>query len=72
MACPGSFLSCPGENYPNPKFGQDLDPDKPGCTTSCREDETNPAFSCTFFGFVSLTFATDPRVVESIIGSALG
>ena len=27
-------VSLRGENHPNPKSGQDLDPDKPGCTMS--------------------------------------
>ena len=44
MACRGSFPSCHEENDPNPKSGRDLDPDKPGYSTSCREDVTDPAF----------------------------
>ena len=43
-ASPGSFLSCCGENHPDPKLGLDLDPDKPGCTMSCEGDETDPPF----------------------------
>ena len=41
MSCPSTFPSSCGENHPDPKSGRDLDPDKPGCTMSCREDETN-------------------------------
>ena len=36
----GSFLSFQGENHPDPKSSQDLDPDKLRCTTSCQGDET--------------------------------
>ena len=32
-ASPGSFQSCRGENHPDPKSGQEVDLDKPGCTT---------------------------------------
>ena len=48
MACCGSFPSCHEENNPDPKSGRDLDPDKPGCTTFCRRDVTDPTFSHTF------------------------
>ena len=46
-ACPCSFPSCGGKN-PEPKSGQDLDPDKPECTMFCRGDETDPNFPCPF------------------------
>ena len=72
IACPGSFPSCREENDPDSKSGWDLNPDKPECSTSCWEDVTDPSFSRAFFVvFVpdSTTFATDPRVIESITGS---
>ena len=49
MVCPRSFQPSYGEKYPNPKSGQEVDPDKLGCTMSCQEDETNPKFLCAFF-----------------------
>ena len=64
--------SC-GENHPYPKSGQDLDPDKPGSTTSCRGDETNPNVLRVFFWIFCPqvpTFVTDSRVIESVVGSA--
>ena len=70
MACPDSLLSC-GENHPNPKSGQDLDPDKPGYTTSCRGDETDPKFLSTYFWICDY----DPQLlqptleIEPVIGS---
>ena len=51
MACPNSFLSC-RENDPDPKSGQDLDPDKLVWSTSCREDVTDPSFLHVFCGFL--------------------
>ena len=60
MACPFSFLSC-----------QYLDPDKPGYTTSCQGDETgSKCFARFFLDFLSPTFVTDPRVIESVVVSA--
>ena len=50
MACRGTFQSCE-ENDPNHKSGWDLDPDKLVCTTFCRGNVTDPAFSHTFCGF---------------------
>ena len=48
MACSDSFLFSHGEKR------WDLDPDKPGCTTSCQGSETNPYFLRGFFsGFLS-------------------
>ena len=58
--------SSPSKNL---QSGQDLDPDKPGCTKCCRGDETN-IIGRFFPGFVFPTFANDPRVVKSVIGSA--
>ena len=49
MTSPGSFPSSHGKNHPDPKAGRDLDPDKPGCNTSCLGDEGNPTFLCAFF-----------------------
>ena len=46
----------------------DLDPDKPACATCCLEDVTSPSFLCVFVPN-SMTFATDPRCVESVTGS---
>ena len=71
MARLGSFQSCHGENDPDPESGQDLDSDKPVCSTSCQEDVTTHHFCVPFCGFVpdSTTFATNPRVVESVTGS---
>ena len=60
MTCCGSFPSCREENFPDPKSGRDLDPEKQVCATSCQEDVIN--HFCVFF-------ATDPGVVESVIGS---
>ena len=53
--CHSSFLSSWRENHPKPKVIRDHDPDKSGCTTSCRGDKTDPTFSFTFFLFVSPT-----------------
>ena len=53
MACSGSFPSSRGEKHPDPKSGQDLDPDKPGCTMSCRGNEIDPNFHSLFGGFRS-------------------
>ena len=39
LACPGSFPCCCGENH-----NHDPDPDKPGCTMSCKGNETDPTF----------------------------
>ena len=68
MACPGSFPSCHGE-----ESGQDLAPDKLGCTTSCQRGETDPNVLSTFFCiFVPRppTFLIDPTVIESVVGSS--
>ena len=63
--CPGSLPSSHGEKHPDPKSGRDLDPDKLGCTTSCRGDETDPNVLHTLkknFVLNIRPFATDPRV----------
>ena len=63
MTCPGSFLSSCGEKHLDPKSGWDLDPDKLGCTMSCRGDINQPKFFMCFFldfGPRLPTFATDP------------
>ena len=44
MACHDSFQPCHEENHPDPKSGQDLDPEKPVCAMSCRGDVTDKAF----------------------------
>ena len=49
MVCCSSFPSFRGENHPDPKSSQDLDPDKPVLNTSCWGDETYPIFLCAFF-----------------------
>ena len=41
-ACRGSSPYCHEENYPNPKSGRDIDPDKPACAMSCQGDVTDP------------------------------
>ena len=51
MACPGSFPSSCVEKHPNPKSGQKVDPDTPGCAMYCRGDETHPIFWCFFLDF---------------------
>ena len=43
-ACPHSFMSGHGERLSDPKSGQDLDPDMPGCTMSYPSGETDPIF----------------------------
>ena len=53
MACCVSLLSCREENDPDPKSGQDLDPDKLVCAMSCWEHLTDPAFLCAFLLFLS-------------------
>ena len=73
MACCVSLLSCREENDPDPKSGQDLDPDKLVCTTSCWAVgyiKPTKHFCALFVVFVpdSTTFAFDPRVVESVTG----
>ena len=47
-----SFLSSHGEKHHNPKSGQEVDPDKPGCTMSCQGGETSPYFCMFFWIFV--------------------
>ena len=47
------FHFCHEENNPDPKSGQDLDPDKPVFTTSYRGDVIDPAFSHAFMCFTS-------------------
>ena len=72
MACPGSFPSCCGGNHPHPKSGQVV-VEMLGCTTSCWGNVHNPTFWRAFFLIFiddSLTFANDPIVVKSAIGSA--
>ena len=66
---PDSFPSC--HNVPEPKSGQDLDPDKPVWSMSCQEDVNDHHFCVFFVVFVpdSTTFATDPRDLESVSGS---
>ena len=68
MACNGSFPSSRGEKHPDPKSGRDLDPDKPGCTITAGEMNQPKFFTCFFlnFGPQSLTFSTDPRVLEAV------
>ena len=64
--------SCHGENDPDPKSGQDLDPVKRVYCTSCWIYATNPTFSPSFFVvFVpdSMTFAANPRVTKLVSGS---
>ena len=76
-ACAGSFPSSHGEKHPDPKSSQEVDPDKPGCTTSCLRGKTDPYFCVFFFYFFfcffflrSLTLLTNPRIVELVVGSA--
>ena len=71
-ACHSSFPSCCKENHPDTKSGRDLDPDKPVCAMYCLGDVTNPTFLHAFLWFLSPdfpTFATDPRVIESVTGT---
>ena len=49
MAFTGRVSSCHGENHPDPKSCQEVDPEKPGCTTSCQGDETDPTYMHVFF-----------------------
>ena len=69
-ACRGSFPSCCGENHPDPKSGQDLDPEKLGCTPSRRGDVNDAFLHAFFLDFCPQiqTFATDPRVAELVKG----
>ena len=82
-ACPGSFLSSPIQNiqtprhvgksctkHPDPKAGRPLDPDKPGCITSCWGGETDPDYSRPFLWI----FVPEPRLLQPtlVIGSAVG
>ena len=71
MASPGSFPSCPEENDPDPKSSWDLHQNKPVYFISCQKDVTKPVFLLAFCCFCpnSTTFATNPRVVESVTGS---
>ena len=71
IACPGSFPSCHEENDPNPKSGWDLEPDKLVCAVSCWDISLTQHFCVLFHGFHPnfRTFANDPRVIESVIGS---
>ena len=39
IATPESFSSSYGEKHPDPKSGQDIDPDKAGQTTSCQGEK---------------------------------
>ena len=59
-ACAGSFPSSHGEKHPDPKSSQEVDPDKPGCTTSCWRGKTDlyfcVLFSVVFFFFLLLLF----------------
>ena len=48
MVCQCRFPSRRGEKHPNSKSGWEIDPGKPGCTTSCWAGETDPKF----FGFL--------------------
>ena len=71
MACPVSFPLSRGEKHPDPKSGQEVDPDKLGCTMTCRVDETDPKnFAHFFLDFHSRspTLATDPRIAELVKG----
>ena len=51
------FPSCSGENHLDPKSGQEVDPDKPGCTmcTSCQGIKPTQHFPALFSGYWSLT-----------------
>ena len=53
------------KSNPDPKSGQDLDPDKPICSTSCREDVTDPSFLRTFLWFSSLITQLFKLTLES-------
>ena len=48
MACPDSFPSSYGEKHPDLKSDREIDPDKPGCITSCRGGEIDPYYFCVF------------------------
>ena len=50
MACPNIFIFNHLENHHDSQPGGNLDPGKPGYTTSCQGGETGPYFSCTFSG----------------------
>ena len=56
MACPGSFPSSHGD----PKLCWEVDPDKPGCTTSCLGGETDKKFLHSFFWI----FVPDPQLFK--------
>ena len=56
------------EKIPDPKSGQEVDPDKPRCTIPCQGDETHPYFLHAFFWMFSPI--PDPRDRESVVGSA--
>ena len=58
MACPDSFPSSHGEKS---KSGQDLAPDKLGCTTTCQGCETDPIFLADFSEFLSTFHNTANR-----------
>ena len=60
-----SLPSCPEEKHPSPKSDQDLDPDKPVCSTSCWKDVTDPAFLRAFLWFLSLLSRLLQRTLES-------
>ena len=65
MACHGSFPSCHVEQHPDPKSGQEVDPDKPGCITSCQGEETDPTFLHTFFS----GFGPDSQLLQPTLES---
>ena len=70
MACPGSFPSCHEENDPDPKLGRDLHPDNGKIYVMSGRCHRPSIFAHFFLVFVpnSMTFSTDPRVVESVTG----
>ena len=44
----GFVLILSHKKHPDPKSGRDVDPDRPGCVTSCLVGLTNPSFSHAF------------------------
>ena len=50
---PGSFQSSHGEKHHYTKSSQEVNPDKPGCATSCHEVKLTQNFGCVFSGFWS-------------------
>ena len=50
-ACPSTFMSDHVQNYPDPKSGWDLDPDKLGSITTCWEVKLTDIFTNTLMLF---------------------